>query len=620
MRSEHWSQIGKLFDVASSMPTSGRRDWLRDACGDDEVLRADVEHLLAHDSQADRDGFLDQPEAASRGLQPTGFWPPADGRAPADRPDLARHPHTTPADGTDRFSPKPAITTARSQRSEEETRAIVQSRLRELPLIYVLIFGMMLLLRPVVLSSVAMAVLAPFGIVATTLAGIAILLSARKLSLAWLRRIELVITMMLAGLLVIYECHAVIGPSLPDDRIIAEKLMKNAILLVSLLMLIDAIYVPKGWRRAAFMSSLLAVLPVATLAVAYLLRPESVQWVGEPGAHGIKPLAVFGMDVVFLLTLALISSFAAQMISRLRSQVVEARRFGQYRLGEQIGSGGMGEVFLAEHELLKRPCAVKLIRPEVVLRAGTIERFEREVRINATLSHPNTVEIFDYGRTEDGTYYYVMEYLPGMSLGDLVDRYGPLPPGRAVYLLRQSALALQEAHEAGLIHRDIKPSNIFAARRGGRDDVAKLLDFGLVRPAATSAMAHTSDEWQILGTPLYMSPEQATNSRPLDARSDIYSLGAVAYYLLTGKPPFDAATAIEAIVAHARDPIVPPSQIRDLVPADLDAVVLRCLAKDPMERFRDAESLEIALGRCSCASSWDKALARQWWNDLKLIR
>ena len=265
--------------------------------------------------------------------------------------------------------------------------------------------------------------------------------------------------------------------------------MKNVILLVSLLMLIDAIYVPKGWRRAAIMSSSLAVLPVATLAGAYLLYPELVRWVGEPRADGNKPLAVFGVDTVFLLTLAAISSFAAHTISRLRSQVVEARRFGQYRLGKQIGAGGMGEVFLAEHELLKRPCAVKLIRPEVVLRAGTIERFEREVRINATLSHPNTVEIFDYGRTEDGTYYYVMEYLPGMSLGDLVERYGPLPPGRAVYLLRQVALALQEAHEAGLIHRDIKPSNIFAARRGGMDDVAKLLDFGLVRPAATASLA-----------------------------------------------------------------------------------------------------------------------------------
>ena len=347
----------------------------------------------------------------------------------------------------------------------------------------------------------------------------------------------------------------------------------------------------------------------------YLVRPTSVRWIGEPRYDGNKPLAVFAMDTAFLLTLAAISSFAAHTISRLRSQVAEARRFGQYRLGRRIGAGGMGEVFLAEHELLKRPCAVKLIRPEVVLRAGTIERFEREVRINAKLSHPNTVEIFDYGRTEDGTYYYVMEYLPGMSLADLVERHGPLPPGRVVYLLRQVALALQEAHEAGLIHRDIKPSNIFAATRGAMDDVAKLLDFGLVRPVATPASPHTSEEGKILGTPLYMSPEQAMGSRSLDARSDIYSVGAVAYHLLTGRPPFDKGTAIEAIIAHARDPVEPPSELRDGLPRDLDDVVLRCLAKEPRDRFPDAEALEIALGRCACAAAWDKNTARQWWRE-----
>ena len=187
-----------------------------------------------------------------------------------------------------------------------------------------------------------------------------------------------------------------------------------------------------------------------------------------------------------------------------------------------------------------------------------LERFEREVTLTATLSHPNTIEIFDYGRTEDGTYYYVMEYLPGLNLAELVQRHGPLPPGRAVYLLRQVCGALREAHAAGLIHRDIKPSNIFAARRGGMDDVAKLLDFGLVLPATTSRPAHLSDEGTILGTPLFMSPEQVMGGHELDARSDIYSLGAVAYYLLTGRPPFDDGGAIGVMIAHARDPVVPP--------------------------------------------------------------
>ena len=477
---------------------------------------------------------------------------------------------------------------------------------------------MMLLMRPVVLSVYPLAMLlpliVPFVVVSVPLIGIAFLLSARRLSLASLRNMELGMTTALAAILVIYECRAIIGPWL-NDRNLAEKVMKNVILLLSLLMVLDAIYIPKHWRRAAIVSSALAMLPLATLMCVYLVRPASVRWVGEPRSDGVKPLAVFGLDTMFLITLAAISAFAAQTISRLRSQVAEARRFGQYRLGRRIGAGGMGEVFLAEHELLKRPCAVKLIRPEVVLRAGTIERFEREVRINAKLSHPNTVEIFDYGRTEDGTYYYVMEYLPGMSLADLVERHGPLPPGRVVYLLRQVALALQEAHEAGLIHRDIKPSNIFAAKRGAMDDVAKLLDFGLVRPVATAASPNTSDEGKILGTPLYMSPEQASGSRSLDARSDIYSLGAVAYHLLTGRPPFDRGTAIEAIIAHARDPIVPASQLRDGLPDDLDEVVMHCLAKDPWDRFPDAGSLEIALGRCACATSWDKNVARQWWRE-----
>ena len=262
-------------------------------------------------------------------------------------------------------------------------------------------------------------------------------------------------------------------------------------------------------------------------------------WRGWSKSDDARASALFSFDAMILLILAVGSTFGARTISRLRRQVAEARQLGQYRLRRRIGAGGMGEVYLAEHQLLKRPCAVKLIRPDDAADPKALERFEREVRLTATLSHPNTVEIYDYGRAEDGTYYYVMEYLPGLSLAELVERHGPLPPARAVYLLRQVCGALREAHAAGLIHRDIKPSNIFAARRGGMDDVAKLLDFGLVRPAATARAAHLSEEGQILGTPLFMSPEQATGGRELDERSDIYSLGAVAYYLLTGRPPFD---------------------------------------------------------------------------------
>ena len=228
-----------------------------------------------------------------------------------------------------------------------------------------------------------------------------------------------------------------------------------------------------------------------------------------------------------------------------------------------------------------------------------LERFEREFRLTARLSHPNTVEVYDYGRAEDGTYYYVMEYLKGLSLAELVNRHGPLPPGRVVYLLRQVCGALRKAHAAGLIHRDIKPSNIFAARQGGLGDVAKLLDFGFVLPTAILGEATLTGEGQILGTPLYMSPEQAKGGHELDERSDIYSLGAVAYHLLTGRPPFQAKGRTAVLIAHARDPVEPPSRVRPGIPEDLERVVLRCLAKPPDERFPDAEALEQALGACA---------------------
>jgi serine/threonine-protein kinase len=302
----------------------------------------------------------------------------------------------------------------------------------------------------------------------------------------------------------------------------------------------------------------------------------------------------------------------------LRREVAAARQLGLYRLRRHLGSGGMGEVYLAEHQLLKRPCALKLIRPGHLADPRMFERFEREVRLTATLSHPNTIEIFDYGRTEDGTYYYVMEYLPGLNLAELVQQYGPLPPGRAVYLLRQVCGALREAHAAGLIHRDIKPSNIFAARRGGMDDVAKLLDFGLVLPVSASGPAHLSEEGKILGTPLFMSPEQATGGHDLDARSDIYSLGAVAYFLLTGRPPFNDGGAIGVMIAHARDPVVPPSELIPGLPEDLDRVVLRCLSKDPASRYPDAASLDRALDACACAPCWGQARAAEWWKETSL--
>jgi serine/threonine-protein kinase len=257
---------------------------------------------------------------------------------------------------------------------------------------------------------------------------------------------------------------------------------------------------------------------------------------------------------------------------------------------------------------------VKLIRPDKTGNPKVLARFQREVRATAKLSHWNTVEIFDYGCTADGTFYYVMEYLPGMSLGEMVDRFGPMPPGRVIYLLSQACDALAEAHAAGLIHRDIKPGNIFVAQRGGVHDVVKLLDFGLVKPILEEESIHLTAEGTITGSPLFISPEQALGETRPDGRSDIYSLGAVGYFLLTGLPPFAGDRAIKVIFAHAHDPVVPPSEHCPEIPADLEAVILRCLAKNPADRFQNTAEMADALAACQSADGWSRRQAAEWWS------
>ena len=330
------------------------------------------------------------------------------------------------------------------------------------------------------------------------------------------------------------------------------------------------------------------------------------------------------LDVDFVVQMALMlmiagvcAIFGAHKIHALRREAFEARELGQYHLKRLLGSGGMGEVYLAEHHLLKRPCAIKVIRPGKAADPKVLARFEREVQATARLSHWNTVEIFDYGRTDDGTFYYVMEYLPGMSLAELVERHGPLPAQRVVHLLLQTCEALREAHADGLIHRDIKPGNIFAAQRGGIYDVAKLLDFGLVKPIdpENPETLELTQDGSITGSPLYISPEQALGDEDPDARSDIYSLGAVAYFLLTGRPPFVGNKAIQVMLAHAHERVVPPTELVDGIPADLERIVLRCLEKRPNARFADVDSLARALAASDAADKWSQAAAATWWRE-----
>jgi serine/threonine-protein kinase len=370
----------------------------------------------------------------------------------------------------------------------------------------------------------------------------------------------------------------------------------------SLFILTYGVFVPNTWRRAALLLMPLACLPYLLM---YLLRQSSTVVDSALAAdHASSPLPL-------PLIAALIAVIAAQSSHGIRRAAFRAKRFGQYILKERIGSGGMGEVFRAEHQLLRRPCAIKLIRPDREADATELTRFEREVRATARLSHWNTVEIYDYGRTDDGTFYYVMELLRGMSLEELVRRHGPLPPERVVHFLRQASAALIEAHAAGLVHRDVKPANIFAAERGGVHDVAKLLDFGLVHDRGANGQAVATDRG-LSGSPLYMPPEQAKGSA-VDARSDLYALGTVAYELLTGRPPFPGRTVHELIDAHANRSVVPPSDAQAEIPADVEQVVLRCLAKAPIDRYQTAAEMRDALTACACANDWTEARATTWW-------
>jgi serine/threonine-protein kinase len=393
----------------------------------------------------------------------------------------------------------------------------------------------------------------------------------------------------------------------------AVSYTKNGIIQLSVLMVLYGMLIPNTAKSAATVVLSMALALATTFAI--LVGHEATGPIYDQ-LNRAEPLAD---DLVYILAVASLSIYGAHILNGLRTELHGARKFGQYQLGEKIGTGGMGEVFLAEHQLLKRPCALKLIRRTSNSDPVALARFEREVRSAARLSHPNTVGIYDYGHTDDGTFYYVMEYLPGLSLEELVGRFGPLPAGRLIHLLRQVCAGLAEAHGLGLVHRDLKPANVFVALRGGEYDVSKVLDFGLVKLAHDPDAPHLTGEQTVSGTPFYMSPEQAKGAPDLDHRTDIYSLGAVAYYALSGQPPFTGDSAMSVMIAHARDPVVPLSQLRADVPADLNEVVLKCLSKNPADRFQDVKSLSAALARCAAHADWDDTSAEAWWVDAARI-
>jgi serine/threonine-protein kinase len=334
----------------------------------------------------------------------------------------------------------------------------------------------------------------------------------------------------------------------------------------------------------------------------------------QPGA------GQFFFSIVFPYLLVVALSYAGQrVVYALGKEATRAQQLGSYRLIERLGRGGMGEVWRAKHRLLARPAAIKLLRPSLGEASDgemALRRFEREAQVTSQLRSPHTVELWDFGMAGDGRFYYVMELLDGLDLDALVKRHGPVTAERAIYLLRQICQSLAEAESHGLVHRDIKPANILVCRYGGEYDFVKVLDFGIVKMThATSRDAIVTQENVLRGTPAFIAPEQVLSRENIDSRADIYSVGCVAYWLLTGDLVFSGDTPIAVMMHHAHTPPVPVSQRTELpIPPQLDQLILSCLEKDPARRPQSARELSRRLGEIPLPAPWTEEQAFLWWS------
>jgi hypothetical protein len=383
---------------------------------------------------------------------------------------------------------------------------------------------------------------------------------------------------------------------------------------VAVWMPLFTIVVPSSPRRSVLAALAASSGVPAMAAVSFAAYPPPV----TPDRGQFFFIFVFP----YLLVVAM-AYVAARVLFALGNEVRKARELGSYRLLERLGEGGMGEVWRARHRLLARPAAIKLIRPAaapLIIGSEAASRFEREAQAIASLRSPHTVDLFDFGIADDGTFYYVMELLDGLDAERIVKRFGPMAPARVIHVIRQVCHSLSEAESISLVHRDIKPANIVLCRYGEDYDFVKVLDFGIVKAIhaptedATTLIALTA-EHVVRGTPAFIAPEQALGGRPVDHRADIYGTGCLAYWLLTGQLVFTGDTPMQLLIQHAQTPPEPPSARTELpIPTELDAIVLACLAKDPSDRPQTARELARRLDAVPVSSEWTPELAREWWD------
>ena len=493
----------------------------------------------------------------------------------------------------------------------EETSHLLRFRLR---LLSALLLGIVLLLtfKALFAQGIVASSAEGLSVLIVLLASTVILFSPLQMSIGWLRAVELVVFgwSTISTLWVHYVLMNQAVAAGDQGTISAQH--QHMVLPFVLLIFLYALFIPATWKRAALVIGSITVSVIALRIVLVVQNPQLREYLN------VEQTTQAGV----LLILSSISAiFGSHVINGLRVEAFKSRQLGQYMLKEKLGSGGMGEVWRADHRLLARPAAVKLIRPEMLgdrtVAQNVLRRFEREAQATAALTSPHTITVYDFGVTDDRAFYYVMELLDGCDFGKMVKGSGPVPAGRVIYLISQVCDSLAEAHFNGLIHRDIKPSNLFACRLGNEADFVKVLDFGLVKSSGVEPPGEQqlTRVGVLTGTPGFMSPEQITGEN-LDGRSDLYALGCVAYSLLTGTTVFEGDGAMAVAIQHVKDCPIPPSRRAGIpVPADLEEVVLSCLEKSPDRRPPDAMTLRRRLRSCSSAQDWDDEKARDWWRD-----
>lgn len=441
--------------------------------------------------------------------------------------------------------------------------------------------------------------------------------NAMVLGILWLlpslrRRGLLLVELLLFGteMLVLLDSQYFTGVHLIEQRdlIDAVAVQKNGVLRGLVLIFCSAVFLPHPPKVAGRVAVTMAGAIVLCHAFVLDHARTAHLVMDDMASH-----RVVMFNAVALTAGVVLASLAGWSLRGRRDVIAPGGQLGPYRLQLRLDAGPMGEVYLAEHETLSRPCAVKIVSASQRRRGIENERFAREVRAASALRHPSAVTIYDCGQATNGASYYAMEFLPGLTVAGLVGRFGTMPAGRVIYLARQICGVLNEAHRRGLIHRDLAASNVFVSVLGGQCDVAKLLDFGVV--ALTGETAGQAGSHRVAGTPEFLAPEQAVAAGSVDARADVYGLGALLVFMLTGRPPYQGDTPDEVLRMHVSEPLSSVERLISDVPGDLRSVVLQCLAKEPSERFASSEAVSAALRACDAASEWSDEAAAAWWRQ-----